>query len=61
MRQKRDIGVWFRAATLIVVLLASAFALYGRLVCVETRLMVVEKRVEAIYGRLFGRRVAEKP
>ena len=52
---------WLRAGALILVVLATAFVLYGRLIVVETKLTILETRVTEIHGKLFpSPRVAER-
>jgi len=51
---------WPRTGALILVVLGVAFAIYGRLVKVETRLATLEQRVSEIHGKLFGTRLAER-
>jgi hypothetical protein len=47
------VGLWLRGAAIVIVFLGASFALYGRLVRVETKLEVVESQVRDIHGVLF--------
>ena len=50
---------WWRDGAVIVIVLGVAFALYGRLVGVETRLSILEDKVGEIHNKLFPVKVAD--